>query len=122
MPGFDGTGPRGFGPMMGGGRGYCVVEVSSQTTPFLYGRSMTMPRGDGVGSWGMGRRAGFCGGLGRNSSGRGWRHGSRAGVGGKAVPQTPNELTLLEEEMTQVESYVKDLRSRIENLKSQPAQ
>jgi len=25
MPGYDGTGPRGEGPMTGGGRGYCVV-------------------------------------------------------------------------------------------------
>ena len=25
MPGFDGTGPRGTGPMTGGGRGYCAV-------------------------------------------------------------------------------------------------
>ncbi|HHW54697.1 MAG: DUF5320 domain-containing protein [bacterium] len=24
MPGFDGTGPRGLGPMTGGGRGFCV--------------------------------------------------------------------------------------------------
>lgn len=23
MPGFDGTGPRGLGPMTGGGRGFC---------------------------------------------------------------------------------------------------
>ena len=23
MPGFDGTGPNGMGPMTGGGRGYC---------------------------------------------------------------------------------------------------
>ena len=23
MPGFDGTGPRGMGPMTGGGRGFC---------------------------------------------------------------------------------------------------
>ena len=27
MPGFDGTGPRGMGPMTGGGRGYCVVPL-----------------------------------------------------------------------------------------------
>ena len=27
MPGFDGTGPMGLGPMTGGGRGYCVVPV-----------------------------------------------------------------------------------------------
>ncbi len=24
MPGFDGTGPRGLGPMTGGARGFCV--------------------------------------------------------------------------------------------------
>jgi hypothetical protein len=27
MPGFDGTGPRGCGPMTGNGRGYCVLQV-----------------------------------------------------------------------------------------------
>jgi hypothetical protein len=25
MPGYDGTGPRGQGPLTGGGRGYCVT-------------------------------------------------------------------------------------------------
>ncbi|MFA6358053.1 MAG: DUF5320 domain-containing protein [Candidatus Omnitrophota bacterium] len=29
MPGFDGTGPKGQGAMTGGGKGYCVVNVSS---------------------------------------------------------------------------------------------
>ncbi len=33
MPGFDGTGPRGEGPMTGGGRGYCVVPASGITRP-----------------------------------------------------------------------------------------
>jgi len=27
MPGYDGTGPRGMGPMTGGGRGYCATGV-----------------------------------------------------------------------------------------------
>lgn len=27
MPGFDGTGPQGRGPMTGGGRGLCVVPA-----------------------------------------------------------------------------------------------
>jgi hypothetical protein len=26
MPGFDGTGPRGEGPLTGGGRGFCATE------------------------------------------------------------------------------------------------
>ena len=28
MPGRDGTGPMGMGPMTGGGRGYCVAPVA----------------------------------------------------------------------------------------------
>ena len=28
MPGFDGTGPRGLGPLTGGGRGLCLPGVS----------------------------------------------------------------------------------------------
>lgn len=28
MPGFDGTGPLGLGPMTGGGRGFCAVPRS----------------------------------------------------------------------------------------------
>jgi len=27
MPGFDGTGPRGMGPMTGGGRGFCAIPL-----------------------------------------------------------------------------------------------
>ena len=30
MPGFDGTGPRGMGPMTGGGRGLCVLKLSAE--------------------------------------------------------------------------------------------
>jgi Family of unknown function (DUF5320) len=29
MPGFDGTGPRGMGPMTGRGMGYCVVPLAT---------------------------------------------------------------------------------------------
>ena len=32
MPGFDGTGPRGMGPMTGGGRGYCAVPLATPET------------------------------------------------------------------------------------------
>ena len=30
MPGFDGTGPRGLGPMTGGGRGFCAVPAGGR--------------------------------------------------------------------------------------------
>lgn len=32
MPGFDGTGPLGQGPMTGGGRGYCIVPLNDTIT------------------------------------------------------------------------------------------
>jgi len=42
MPGFDGTGPMGQGPMTGGGRGYCVVPLGAagrqSEKGFFYGR------------------------------------------------------------------------------------
>ncbi|WP_072870317.1 DUF5320 domain-containing protein [Desulfofundulus thermosubterraneus] len=28
MPGFDGSGPRGAGPMTGRGQGYCIVPLT----------------------------------------------------------------------------------------------
>ena len=39
MPGFDGTGPRGLGPMTGRGEGYCAIVLPSSGTaraPFDY--------------------------------------------------------------------------------------
>jgi hypothetical protein len=30
MPGFDGTGPRGLGPMTGRGEGYCALAIDSE--------------------------------------------------------------------------------------------
>jgi hypothetical protein len=37
MPGFDGTGPRGLGPMTGGGRGYCAVLLPGSSAPITAG-------------------------------------------------------------------------------------
>ena len=31
MPGFDGTGPNGMGPMTGGGRGFCGPRAAGAT-------------------------------------------------------------------------------------------
>jgi hypothetical protein len=35
MPGFDGTGPRGLGPITGGGRGFCVVPLSPSSPTYM---------------------------------------------------------------------------------------
>jgi len=50
MPGFDGTGPMGMGPMTGGGRGFCAVPISAG------GRALTGRRVFGMGSRGRGGR------------------------------------------------------------------
>ena len=39
MPGFDGTGPRGQGPMTGRGEGYCALVLASpgeESAPYGY--------------------------------------------------------------------------------------
>ena len=50
MPGFDGTGPLGAGPMTGGGRGFCAIPLSSWR-PFWRGRFFFGGRGRGWRNW-----------------------------------------------------------------------
>ncbi|MBD3378961.1 MAG: hypothetical protein GF408_00670 [Candidatus Omnitrophica bacterium] len=49
MPGFDGTGPRGMGPMTGGGRGYCAVPAGQGYSRYPAGRPYGYGRGGGRG-------------------------------------------------------------------------
>ena len=44
MPGFDGTGPRGLGPMTGGGRGFCAIPLPGSWPTYL-GRGAYPPYG-----------------------------------------------------------------------------
>lgn len=39
MAGFDGSGPRGMGPMTGRGRGYCIVALKDTSSPELPNKS-----------------------------------------------------------------------------------
>jgi len=58
MPGFDGTGPRGLGPLTGRGRGFCLTgisPVSAQPVSIYRGRGFGRGRGGGRG---MGRGRG----------------------------------------------------------------
>ncbi len=69
MPGFDGTGPLGQGPMTGRGQGMCVVPEGNFSRPsgvtyFGRGLGRAMP--------GFGRGFGYGRGFGR---GRGWGRG-----------------------------------------------
>jgi hypothetical protein len=52
MPGLDGTGPRGLGPMTGGGRGFCALPLGGQAR-FASPMSMPgyQPYGAAAGPW-----------------------------------------------------------------------
>jgi hypothetical protein len=88
MPGFDGTGPFGQGPMTGRGQGFCVLTTSEENPGQVKGlvglqsapieqadrnyenarkEVINMPFGDGTGPAGAGpmtgRAAGFCAGY-----------------------------------------------------------
>ncbi len=88
MPGFDGTGPQGKGPMTGRGQGFCVLTVSEENLGQVKGfaglqnvpvgqingnfentgkKVTDMPFGDRTGPAGLGpmtgRAAGFCAGY-----------------------------------------------------------
>ena len=110
MPGFDGTGPRGQGPMTGGGRGYCAVPVG-----------------------GSGRQPGR-GGFGGRGGGRGWRHWfyatglpgwQRASMGmpafGGAYPSasemtSKQEVDILKNQADLLKKQLEDIQGRIETL------
>lgn len=84
MPGFDGTGPRGMGPMTGGGRGFCALPMGGYRPPIMglpyrapWGvpNPAYMPRYGTYpyGGWDMGRGMGRGGGRGRGMGrGFGW--------------------------------------------------
>lgn len=102
MPGFDGTGPRGQGPLTGGGRGYCVG----------YAGQMPMGGGSAYGRWfgrgyrrgrGMGRKFGFL-----------WT-GATNGAG-NITPQSEaaalrNQAGYLQEEINAINVRLKELGS-----------
>lgn len=78
MPGFDGTGPRGQGPMTGWAMGYCARPAEGQdaSRPMAAGsRDAAQPAYYGVGRGGVprggGRGRAFGGGRGRVAGRRG---------------------------------------------------
>ncbi len=119
MPGFDGTGPQGMGPMTGGARGFC--NPNSAYRP-VYG-----------GGFGMGRgfRGGFGGGFGRGRGyGRGFgRRGAYQPYGAWYGPADPyrapyamkaeDELNILKNEASAIKNDLDEINKRIQEIESQ---
>lgn len=105
MPGYDGTGPRGIGPMTGGARGFCNPA------------SRGYPAGNGVGR-GMAHGAGFRSGFGR---GRGYGRESGRGFYPGVFPPAyagcqGSELDALKVQATALKHTLDELNRRIAEL------
>lgn len=121
MPGLDGTGPRGMGPMTGGGRGFCNPYSPLNTgTPYR-------PWGFGMrgayGGWGS--PAGY-GGWGGYGSPPGFMLGWGGGMGfGPAMMQPPNreaELQFLTRQAEMLSQQLESLRARIAELEQEASE
>ena len=89
MPGFDGTGPRGMGPMTGGGRGYCS------------------PRG---------ARGGWLSYGGRGWGGYGYGYGYPGRGFGLGVVTREQEMDLLKSEAEALKRTLDGIEARIRDL------
>lgn len=111
MPGGNGTGPTGMGPMTGRGAGFCAGYVVPGYANPVGDRGMGMGRGGG----------------------RGWRHRfyatgipgwARAGYGvsGPAVPAptAEQELDGLKQQAEFLQNSLEEINKRIEELRSVP--
>ena len=116
MPGFDGTGPAGSGPMTGGGRGYCSSASLydfrrprlRQGTGFGYGRGRGYRhifRETGLPRWA------------REEPSR-WSPYSRPAVSIKSeIAMLNGEAEALKEDLYAIQARIKDLESQPESDK-----
>lgn len=101
MPGYDGTGPQGMGPMTGGARGRCNSAAGGYPAGYGFGRGMAYGRGAGLG--------------------RGLRRGFRAGGGMPGYPPASvygaeSELTVLKSQATAMKNTLDEINRRIAEL------
>ena len=104
MPGFDGTGPGGMGPMTGGGRGFCN------------------PSGIGAINYGFRRGYGFRGITGYPASRSQFRPGIPYGYtypeAGSFAPQMTQEkeIDMLREQSQAIRDQLAQIEARIKKL------
>ena len=113
MPGGDGTGPAGLGPMTGRAAGFCAAyPVPGYMNP--------MP---GRGAWGFGRGMGWGRGWGRGFTGAypGWVPGVPTYGGAPFAPPAPSreqELQALRGQAEYFTGALEGIRARISELEA----
>ncbi len=127
MPGFDGTGPWGQGPMTGGARGYC--NPAGTVYGPIYGRGYGLGRGRGLRRGfgpGLGRGLGYGRGLGRR-----WAYPPYGGWYGPTYnapysnpyAMTPEEeMNMLRDDASAIKNELDAINKRIEELESQSSE
>ena len=118
MPGGDGTGPMGQGPMTGRGAGYCAGNNMPGFAAPGWGRGFGRGRGRGYGR-GFGRGYGFGRGFGWRSF---WQQPVIPVYGSPAYPMQPSkeeQVKMLEAEKSEIEAELEALKKEIEELKKQ---
>ena len=110
MPGGDGTGPMGRGPVTGRAAGYCAGNQMPGYVNMAYGRGL---------GFGRGRGRGFGRGLWGRGRGFWWRDYNLpdpAHYSGYPQPSKEEEKTYLENMVKDLEEEVKSIRSRLKEL------
>jgi len=114
MPGFDGTGPAGMGPMTGGGRGFCSPWGSRGGFGRGFGRGLGRGFGRGYGS---GRWAPYPYADPWAGYGAGYQPGTRPAY----APQMSREeeLEFLKNEARGVKGQLDEIDARIRELEAE---
>ena len=117
MPGFDGTGPMGMGPMTGGGFGPCNPATGGN----YYGQPVYGAGRGGI-PWGGGRGRAFGG-------GRGWFRGrgnwfappyfyGQPPVSGDPGYSAEDEKKYLQDVLSSMKDNIERIQSRLDELAS----
>lgn len=109
MPGFDGTGPHGMGPMTGGGFGRCSGDARYGNSGFGRGGGYSAGRGRGRG---LGRCA-VPGGMTRGGMGRGF-----GGVFAAPSMTPEQEKELLESRLELLEQEANRIKEQLDSRDS----
>ena len=118
MPGFDGTGPMGEGPMTGGAKGFCNPSGRSYTWSGP-GRGRGLRGGFGPG---YGRGRGYGRGFGRRWAyppGGGWYNPAYGPAYNRPYAMRPeDEMNMLKDEADYVKDELDAINRRISELES----